>query len=478
MVFGSWFRSGRRKRLLAEPLSPLWQEVLARNVAVYARLPAELQAKLVATARIIAAERRFEGCKGLVVTEEMKITIAAQAALLVLGNEGYYFDRVSTFLLYPYTMVLPSQGPRPGGEDDDLHEQAILGQAFQTGQIILSWPDVLRGGQIADDGENVVLHELAHHLDGLDGQMGGSPPGLPHDRQEHFHRVFEESLDQFRRDLDRGSNSVLHPPASDSTTELFAYSTEAFFERPRVLQRQLPELFECLREFYKLDPREWLGEKSLHPATRRHTAKHDVADDEEADEPALTGNTSPLATSDEHFARGQEFMDEGRWNLAAADFDRCVRHDPSDQEAVVWRGRAYLFGGKAEAAQADAERACRLDGDDGEAHLLLAMCLVASGRFQESLAEFAKAGDAVADDLEAILSRGIARSECGDFRGAIVDFTTVISHDPDDAQAWHERGLCYEQLGDREKAERDFAKARELGLDPGEGKGRSGGGGD
>jgi tetratricopeptide (TPR) repeat protein len=371
-------------------------------------------------------------------------------------------------------MILPSQGPRHSGEDD-MHEQAILGQAFQTGQIILSWPDVLRGGQIADDGENVVLHELAHHLDGLDGQMGGSPPGLPHDRQNHFHRVFEQSLEQFRRDLDRGSDSVLHPPASDSTTELFAYSTEAFFERPRELQQQLPELFECLREFYKLDPREWLAANRPHTGAQRDVVE---SDEEEGDEPASATDQSPLATADEYFARGQEFMDEGGWNLAAADFDRCVRHDPSDQEALVWRGRAYLFGGKVEAALADAQRACRLDGDDGEARLLLAMCLVAAGRFEESLAEFAKAGDAVADDLEAMLSRGIARSECGDFRSAIADFTTVIGEDPDDAQAWHERGLCYEQLGEREKAERDFAKARELGLDAGEGEGANGGGGE
>jgi Mlc titration factor MtfA (ptsG expression regulator)/Tfp pilus assembly protein PilF len=452
--------------LLAEPLSPLWQDVLARNVAVYSKLPGSQQQKLVGAARIIAVERRFEGCKGLVVTEEMKITIAAQAALLVLGNEGYYFERVTSFLLYPYTMVLPPQGAPRGSEDDDLHEQAILGQAFQTGQIILSWPDVLRGGRVPNDGENVVLHELAHHLDGLDGQMGGSPPGLPADRQDHFHRVFEQSLDQFRRDLDRGIDTVLHPPAADSTTELFAYSTEAFFERPEVLCEQYPDLFDCLREFYKLDPREWFGgshAKKKMPKRREILAEDN---DEAAPDnlPTTPAELPPLATGDEHFARGQEFMNVGRFDLAAADFDRCVRLDPADQEAIVWRGRASLYLGEFEAAMADAERACKLDPDDREAHCLLAMCLVAAGRFEQSLTEFARAGIAVAEDVEAILCRGIARSECGDLHGAIADFTNVIEDHADDAEAWHERGRCYERLERIDNAVRDFEQARTLGF--------------
>ena len=143
----------------------------------------------------------------------MKVTIAAQAALLLLGEEGYYFDRVTSFLVYPYKMVLPPHGVRPSADDGDFDERVILGQAFQQGEIILSWPDVLSGGRVADDGENVVLHELAHHLDGLDGQMGGSPPGLARDRQDHFHAVFERTLPQLHRDL-AGDVIPLLPAAS------------------------------------------------------------------------------------------------------------------------------------------------------------------------------------------------------------------------------------------------------------------------
>ncbi len=464
MVFGSWFRSARRRRLLAEPLPDEWRSVLRRNVAVYQRLPAGLQQKLIAAARIIAAERRFAGCKGLIVTEEMKITITAQAALLVLGDEGYYFDRITTFLLYPYKMVLPAHGMRPSEDESDFDERVILGQAFQQGEIILSWPDALHGGRVADDGENVVVHELAHHLDSLDGHMGGSPPGLASNRQDHFQRVFERTLADLRRDLADGADPVLLPPAAESLAELFAYGSEAFFERPAMLDQQYPEFFGCLREFYKLDPTAWFQARRAG----KNTAGHGTEQEDDDQLPTTSAELPPLATADEYFARGQEFMSLGRPDLAAADFDRCVRMDPSDQEALVWRGRANLFQDQVEAALADAERACRLDQGDGEAHSVRGMCLAAVGCFAESVDAFARAASTVGDDAEALFFRGIARAETGDWKAAASDFSDVIDLDPDDAQAWYERGVCYEGLGLHAEAERDLAKARALGFQEGE----------
>jgi Mlc titration factor MtfA (ptsG expression regulator)/Tfp pilus assembly protein PilF len=468
VVFGSWFRAGRRKQLLAEPLPDQWRDVLPRNVPLYQLLPPGLQQKLTSAARIIAAERRFVGCKGLTVSEEMKITIAAQAALLVLGEEGYYFDRITSFLLYPYQMVLPPHGVRPSDEEDDFGERIILGQAFQQGEIILSWPDVLHGGRVHDDGENVVLHELAHHLDGLDGQMGGSPPGLASRRQDHFHRVFEQTLGELRRDLADDVDTVLHSPAAESMTELFAYGTEAFFERPAALRQQYPDFFGCLHEFYKLDPRAWFSPVIARPAGRetrrdRSDQDQDEDEDEDSDLPDSPADLPPLTTADEYFARGQELCSQDRWDLAAADFDRCVRMDPSDQEALVWRGRAHLFQQHVEAALADAERACRLDSDDGEAHSLRGMCLAAAGKYDKALAAFAVAGSAVAEDIEAMFARGISHRECGDWNRALSDFCEVIDLDQDDAEAWYQRAVCHQQLGRSEEAERDLAKARELG---------------
>jgi Mlc titration factor MtfA (ptsG expression regulator)/Flp pilus assembly protein TadD len=458
-MFG-FFKSRRRRKLLAQPLPEPWRRHLTRNVAVYSLLTPAEQRKLVDGLRIIAAERRFVGCQGLVVTEEMKVTIAAQAALLLLGEEGYYFDRVTSLLIYPYKMVLPPHGVRPAPDEDDFDERVILGQAFQQGEIILSWPDVQRGGRVADDGENVVLHELAHHLDGLDGQMGGSPPGLARHRQDHFHRVFERTLEQLRRDLDYRRDVVLLPAAAQNTTELFAYGTESFFERPRDLHDQYPELFDCLREFYKVDPSQWFGDRGAPLARDQQDS---IAADEDQPLPASAADLPPLATADEYFSRGQEFLDLGQWELAAADFNRCVRTDPTDQEALVWRGRAYLFQGHADAALSDAERACRLDPDDQQARCLRAMCLMEQRRFPEALEEFELAGKCVAEDAEALFLRGVARGECGDWNRALSDFCEVLDMDPDDPEAWYQRARCQERLGRLDEARRDLAKARELG---------------
>ena len=231
-----------------------WQQFIENNVAIYSRLPSDQQRRLLDAARIIAAERPFAGCKGLVVTDEMKLTIAAQAALLILGVEDYYFERVRTFLLYPYTMLV-SRTNHLGLDDDD----PILGQAWQQGEIILSWPDALAGGRKADDGHNVVLHELAHHLDSLDGEMGGALPGLSHRQQSRWQQALSDALDALDKDLAADRQTLLHPPAADSHTELFAYGTEIFYEQPLELRAEHPELYACYQDFYRVDPAQWFA---------------------------------------------------------------------------------------------------------------------------------------------------------------------------------------------------------------------------
>ena len=257
-MFDLWFRARRRKRLLSQPFPGEWQRYLQQNVAVFERLPPDQQQRLVKSLRITATERSWVGCKGLVVTDEMKVTIAAQASLLLLGEDGYYFERVRAFLLYPYKMLLPAQR-RHHLDDDDMEGAVIEGQAFAQGEIVLSWPDALQGGQIADDGQNVVLHELAHHLDGLDGEMGGSLPGLGQSDQIQWHQVLAREMDRLQHDLAHGARTLLDPFAADNAAEFFAYSTERFFERPHELRARHRELYACLQRFYKVDPAEWFG---------------------------------------------------------------------------------------------------------------------------------------------------------------------------------------------------------------------------
>jgi len=254
-VFGFSKRS-RRKKLLQEPLPDAWQRIIEKNVAVVSLLSPAERERLIEATKIIVAERSFVGLGGFAITDEVKLTIAAQAAILLLGEEGYYFERVPTFFVHPHHQRTESHRDLTTAV---LVEENVLieGQALAQGEIRLVWGDVLYGGRDAGDGENVVLHELAHHLDRLDGDVGGIPP-LPSDAaREHWIRVFDRELAELRHEIASGYDVFLHEAAAENRAELFAYSTECYFEQPRELAEFHQELFECLRSFYKTDPRAW-----------------------------------------------------------------------------------------------------------------------------------------------------------------------------------------------------------------------------
>lgn len=464
-MFGSYFKNRRRLKLLAQPLAVEWQAIIERNVAVYARLSSEQQRRLRDCTQIILAERPFEGCRGLVMTDEVQVTIAAQAALLLLGEEGYYFDRVPSILVYPAAYVREHSLGWQGPVDQDSE---MLGESWHRGSIILSWPAVLAGGRDAGDGQNLVLHEFAHHLDGLDGEMGGTPPLLRRSAQRHWHDVFDREYRTLCDDVEQGRVTLLDPYGATNQAELFAVATECFFERPLELRERHAELFECLSGFYKLDPAAWFAAASSpHKVSAKSAADPSDATGEASDEAdeLSSADLPKLSTADQFFTRGYESFEEGRFDLAAADFDRCLRLAPDDQEALLWRSRAYFQGGHFEAALADAERACRLDPHDTEAVCQRGICRSALGQHAEALSDFELAEDDVAGDVHALFFRGVALAELGQDKAAIADFTAVIELDPQDAKAYLERARCWEALGDVDAAERDRARAKELGAE-------------
>lgn len=463
MVF-SFLRNRRRKSLLAQPLPESQRKIIERNVAVFALLSPAEQQKLIAAARIIAAERPFVSCGGQQISDEVKLTIAAQAAMLLLGEDGYYFDKVPSILVYPMAYARRHSLGSTSPVDEDA---GMLGESWQRGSIVLSWPAVLSGGRDATDGHNLVLHEFAHHLDSLDGEMGGLPPLPTHEVEKRWLEVFGREYDRLCREVELGQLTLLDPYGTTNKAEMFAVSSECFFEKPIAMREQHPELYDVFREFYKLDPTVWFGAASA-PATpsRSHLPRPPLPSDDvdESDDLLASPTELPaLETADQYFTRGHEFFELGRFDRAAADFNRCVRLQPDDQEAILWRGRSYLYEDQVDAALADAERACRLAPKDQEAQTLLAICLCAAGQFQQSLAEFRRVRELDSEDVAAYFYRGIAHAERGQTREAIADFSHVIELDPQDAEAWHERGRCQEELGDSSAAAADFARAKELG---------------
>jgi MtfA peptidase len=251
-----FFKNRRRQQLLSAASPTHFTEFIHKNVAVYPFLAAAEQQRLLEVAKIIAGERPFYGVGDFEVTDEVIVTIAAQAALLVLHGDGYYFDRVGAILVHGKEPRVRMVHPLGGVE---LVEEGvgISGQHLEQGEIRLAWDQVLAGGREPRDGFNVVLHEFAHHLDWLDGELDGVPPLT--NRREHARwlKILDRETSQVRADLRAGRETLLSDHASDSPVELFAYATEAYFEQPTELCSQHPELFDCLLKFYLTDPRTW-----------------------------------------------------------------------------------------------------------------------------------------------------------------------------------------------------------------------------
>lgn len=255
-------RKARRRKLLRGPISPAWAELLFRNVAQFSQLYPEQRIRLIDHMRLFLAEKRFEAAVGHELTEEMRVTIAAQACLLLLADEPIttrYFPRIRSIIVYPDTYAAPVKHTGPAGVVTE-------GRSFRQGEawhgigsgvdgyIILSWADVKRGGQNPHDGRNVVLHEFAHALDGEFGPVEGAP--RLHDRAEYgaWSRVFQREFYALRAAAMQGMPTLLNTYGAQSPAEFFAVATEAYFEQPWQMKQMHPELFGQLRRFYGWDP--------------------------------------------------------------------------------------------------------------------------------------------------------------------------------------------------------------------------------
>jgi Mlc titration factor MtfA (ptsG expression regulator) len=251
----SWLRNRRRKKLLAEPFPPWWEAVLKRNVGHYPRLTADEQARLRDTTRILVAEKTWEGVGGLFVTDEIKLTVAAQAALLLLGIDHDYYARVDSIVVYPGTFRTPVA--EDGWEDDMLSDTISAGQAVYRGPVILSWDEALAEGRDPTCGYNVVLHEFAHQLDYLDNVINGTPPLGDAALEARWKKVMQAAFDAHRAELGRGEETFFTEHAAEDETEFFADASEAFYCQPANMRAEYPDVYGLLQVYYRVDPLKW-----------------------------------------------------------------------------------------------------------------------------------------------------------------------------------------------------------------------------
>jgi Mlc titration factor MtfA (ptsG expression regulator) len=253
-VFFRWWKTRRRQKLIARPFPSAWEDVLRTNVHSYGQLAEREQARVRDYLRVFIAEKNWEGCRGFSVTDEVKVTIAAQVAVLMLGFEHEYFDHVLTILVYPEPFVTPDRRVTQAGVVIE-GESALEGEAWYRGPVILSWADALEGASADNHGDNLVLHEFAHQLDMLNGRVSDGVP--PMESSEQFRRWTAVMGRNFRRlvhDCQQRRHTLLDCYGATNMSEFFAVATERFFQRPTDLQREHPDLYGILSEFYRQDP--------------------------------------------------------------------------------------------------------------------------------------------------------------------------------------------------------------------------------
>jgi Mlc titration factor MtfA (ptsG expression regulator) len=251
-----WLTERRRRHILETPWPAAWDEIVERNVAAWAWLDGDERARLRQLAQVFLAEKNWEGCGGLELTDEIRVTIAVSGCLLILGRDHDLFARLVSILVYPSAVMTPEQRPYVFGRvSGPLAARApIAGQAVRGDTVILVWDEVLRGARDAHDGRNVVLHELAHAIDFLDGAADGTPPLDSSADYRTWAAVLSAAYQALGEDVERGApTGVLRAYGATNEAEFFAVATEAFFEKPAQLAREHEQLYAVLAKFYNLD---------------------------------------------------------------------------------------------------------------------------------------------------------------------------------------------------------------------------------
>lgn len=246
----------RLRKALAEPFPAEWRRILQQNLPVYRRMPTDLQMQLKRRIQQFMHEKHFTGCAGLEVTDEMRVTIAASACLLLLNRNTGVYPGLKYILVYPNAFLV-SRDIQDGTGLVTHNKRGLLGESWSSGKVILSWEDVLNGSRNFGDGANVALHEFAHQLDHESGATNGAPFLGNRAGYRRWARVLTDEFEKLQRAAYRGDETLIDHYGATEPAEFFAVVTETFFEQPDRMKQEHPALFEQLQHYYRVNPADW-----------------------------------------------------------------------------------------------------------------------------------------------------------------------------------------------------------------------------
>jgi len=248
----------RLKKAIAAPFPDAWVAIVEKNIAIYKDLPMELRLQLRNLIKQFLHQKHFEGAGGLEITDEIRVTIAAEACMLLVNRKTGVYPSLRYIIVYPAAFVVD----RPQSDMDGVvssGRKGVLGESWSSGKVILAWDNVLSGSSNFVDGHNVVLHEFAHQLDSESGSTNGAPILAGSNCLRTWATTLSGEFEELQKDAWKGRRSLLDHYGATNPAEFFAVSTETFFEKPAQMAKHHAELFEVLRCYYRVDPRDWLN---------------------------------------------------------------------------------------------------------------------------------------------------------------------------------------------------------------------------
>lgn len=252
-----WLPQYRLRSAIARPFPRHYAKILRKNMPLYSKLPTDLQLQLKHLIQQFLLQKKFVGCDGLIITDEIRITIAGKACLLLLNRPTLVYPKLAFVLVYPSAFIVPRTEVAAGGLVTQRN-QVLLGESWSDDRVILAWDHANRSKTAHDTGQDVVLHEFAHQLDSESGSTNGAPHMTGQARQARWSEVFLREFALLQEAARHHSAGVIDHYGASSPAEFFAVTTEAFFEKSAALAQEHPALFAALKEYYCVDPREWL----------------------------------------------------------------------------------------------------------------------------------------------------------------------------------------------------------------------------
>ncbi len=249
-------RRKKRQEIANQPFPKEWRNILRKNLSFFYKMPTDLQLQLKDKMKVFLSEKTFTGHQGQDITDEVKVTIAAQACLLLLNRNTDFYPFLQTIAIYPAAFIT-NRSSQDGSGVHQRDSRVILGESWNRGKVILSWKDSASGGADFEDGHNLVIHEFAHQLDGESGTTNGAPPLSKEQNYDKWSNTLSAEFEKLRQQAQRGEPTLIDKYGATNPAEFFAVTSEVFFERPKDLRNQHSELYQQFKQFYNVDPAGW-----------------------------------------------------------------------------------------------------------------------------------------------------------------------------------------------------------------------------